>query len=119
MKLKGKLKKSLVILVSISLLLFGFGGLFPQPVSAAGAAIPGRIEAENYSSMYGVAIGYCSEGRYMCSRYCNAGDWMDYNVNVQQAGTYNVSFRVASPIGASSGHPVKKRFHGTCNRRCS
>ena len=34
MKLKGKLKKHLVILVSLSLLLIGFGGIFPQPVSA-------------------------------------------------------------------------------------
>ena len=32
---------------------------------------------------------------------------MDYNVNVQQAGTYNVSFRVASPYGASSGLQLK------------
>ena len=34
MKLKGKLKKHLVILAFISLLLLGFGGLFPQPASA-------------------------------------------------------------------------------------
>jgi Carbohydrate binding module (family 6) len=29
--------------------------------------------------------------------YIDNGDWMDYNVNVPQAGTYSVYFRVASP----------------------
>ena len=59
MKLKGKLKKSLVILVSMSLLLLGFGGLFPQPVSAALGDV---IEAESYSSQSGIQTESCSEG---------------------------------------------------------
>ena len=32
---------------------------------------------------------------------------MDYNVNVQQAGIYDVSFRVSSPSGASSAIQLK------------
>ena len=106
MKSKGKLKKSLVILVTISLLLSGFGGLFPQPVSATGAAIPGKIEAESYSSMYGVQFGYCVEGT-TCVAEIHAGDWMDFIVDVEQAGTYDVSFRVSSPYGANSAIQLK------------
>src|SRR5688572_11986177 len=33
--------------------------------------------------------------------WIDAGDWMDYSVNVASAGTYNLSFRVAS--GTSGG----------------
>ena len=32
---------------------------------------------------------------------------MDYNVNVQQAGTYNVSFRISCPYGVGSGLQLK------------
>lgn len=64
--------------------------------AAGGSAIPGKVEAESYSAMYGIQTETASEGTLnVC--YTDAGDWMDYAVNVSSAGTYTVDFRVASP----------------------
>lgn len=58
--------------------------------------IPGKIEAEDYSAMYGIQTEGCSEGTRNIG-YVNTDDWMDYKVNVTRAGTYTVSYRVSSP----------------------
>jgi hypothetical protein len=63
------------------------------------ATIPGKIEAENYSSMYGVL----TEPTQDVNGGLNVGwielnDWFDYNVNVASAGIYTVNFRVATPF---------------------
>lgn len=73
-------------------------GSTPTPTPSSGGAkiIPGTIEAESYNSMSGVQTETCSEGGSDVA-YIDAGDYMNYNVNVQTAGTYTVSFRVASP----------------------
>ncbi|MBW4082279.1 discoidin domain-containing protein [Paenibacillus sp. S150] len=62
----------------------------------SGNAVPGKIEAESYTAMNGIQTEACSEGTLNVS-YTDGGDWMDYTVNVAQAGTYTVEFRVASP----------------------
>lgn len=69
----------------------------PTPTPSSGTkTIPGQIEAESYNAMFGIQTEACSEGgQNVC--YTDAGDWMDYNVNVQTAGAYSVDFRVASP----------------------
>src|SRR6476469_9482466 len=51
-----------------------------------------RIEAESYSAMSGVQAEACGEGGQNVG-YISTGDWMDYNVNVPAAGTYQVNFR--------------------------
>ena len=98
MKLKGKLKKSLVILVSISLLLLGFGGLFPQPVSAALGDV---IEAESYSSQSGVQTESCSEGTLNLS-WIENGDYTVYNNVDFGSGASGFQARVASNSGGGN-----------------
>jgi hypothetical protein len=67
----------------------------PTPVSYF--SIPGKMEAESYSTFYNVKTEPCSDtGGTLDVGYIRAGSWMDYNVNVVSAGTYNLSMRVAS-----------------------
>jgi hypothetical protein len=56
------------------------------------------VEAESYSKMSGVVLDQCSEGGQNVGGI-QAGDWMDYSVNVPAAGSYKVNFRVAGPGG--------------------
>ena len=59
-----------------------------------------HIEAENYSAMSGIQTentGDVGGGKNV--GYQDVGDWMDYPVNIASAGTYTVSFRVASMKG--------------------
>lgn len=66
----------------------------------AAASIPGKIEAENWSAMSGVQTETTIDaGGGLNAGWIDTGDWMDYNVNVSSAGSYNVSFRVASQPG--------------------
>ena len=57
-------------------------------------AVPGTIEAENFSAMSGIQTGESSEG--VVVGWLDAGDWMDYAINPSAAGTYKVDLRVAS-----------------------
>lgn len=60
------------------------------------SAIPGKIEAEDYNAMSNVQTQGCSEGTLNIG-WIDTNDWMDYDVNVQTAGTYTVQFRISSP----------------------
>jgi chitinase/chitodextrinase len=65
-----------------------------------GAAIPGTIQAEAYTAMSGVQLETTTDtGGGQNVGYIDAGDWMDYAVNVSTAGSYTLSFRVASLNG--------------------
>ena len=60
-------------------------------------AIPGTVQAEEYSSMSGVQTENTSDnGGGQNVGFIDNGDWMDYKVNVANAGDYKVEFRVAS-----------------------
>lgn len=52
----------------------------------------GRIEAENYQDMSGVQVG--EDGKSV--GWIDAGDWMQYAVDVKEAGDYKVTYYVAS-----------------------
>jgi beta-glucanase (GH16 family) len=65
-------------------------------IAALNNTIPGKIEAENYSTMNGIQNEACSEGT-MNVGWIDTGDWMDYNVNVATPGNYTVQYRVSSP----------------------
>ncbi|WP_207430487.1 carbohydrate-binding protein [Sabulibacter ruber] len=55
-----------------------------------------KIEAEKYTSMYGVYIEACKDAGYGYDvGRIDANDWMKYTVNVSATGTYNMNFRVA------------------------
>ncbi|WP_238323112.1 beta-1,3-glucanase family protein [Gorillibacterium massiliense] len=84
----------LMIVSLIASMIFTFA-----PAHAA-AGDPGKIEAENYAAMFGIQTESCSEGGLDVA-YVDAGDWMDYGVNVQTAGTYSVEFRVSSPYAGT------------------
>jgi hypothetical protein len=66
----------------------------------SGLTIPGTLEAENYTAMSGVqleATGDTGGGQNV--GWIDTGDYLDYAVNVQTAGTYTLGFRVASVPG--------------------
>lgn len=87
-----------------------------SPYSGTAYGIPGQIEAENfdlgaegeayhdcdsanqggqYRTSSGVDIEACSAGGYNVGWMCG-GEWMEYTVNVGQAGPYAIEARVAS-----------------------
>lgn len=94
------------------------------PFGGTAAAIPGTIQIENYDAggegtayhdtdasnnggtyraADGVDIEACSDtGGGNDVGWTQSGEWMKYSVNVQSAGTYNVSFRVASGIASGT-----------------
>jgi hypothetical protein len=72
------------------------GGTTPPPPTTTST----RIEAENYTSMNGVAKETTTDaGGGQNVGYIDTGDWMDYSVSASAAGTYSVNLRVASPSG--------------------
>lgn len=73
-------------------------GSTPPPPSVA--AIPGKIEAESYSAMSGIDTeNTTDDGGGQNVGWIDGGDWMDYQVSVQEAGNYTVALRVASQPG--------------------
>lgn len=64
-------------------------------------ANPGdTIQAENWCQMSGVKTENTSDaGDGLNVGYIDNGDWMTYSVNVPAAGTYKVSYRIASQAG--------------------
>jgi len=64
-------------------------------LSAAG---PGKIEAESYSVMAGVATEACSDtGGGVDVGWIDAGDWMVYPISIPTTGSYTIQYRVATP----------------------
>ncbi len=84
-------------------------GTTPAPVTTV---TTGKIEAENYLSMYGVQKENTADaGGGQNIGYVDYGDWMDYTVNIATAGTYSFNIRVASQN--SGGQLVLKKADGT------
>ena len=99
---KGIFSRRLLSITLIAALLLS---LLPVSTasSAASAAIPGKIEAENWSAMSGVQTESTADaGGGLDVGFIDAGDWMDYTVDVASAGTYTVDFRVASKNGGGT-----------------
>jgi hypothetical protein len=66
-------------------------------VNAAPTGTTTRIEAENYSAMFGIQTEPTSDvGGGLNVGWQDNNDWMDYAVNISSAGTYTLNFRVAS-----------------------
>jgi hypothetical protein len=62
--------------------------------------IPGTIQSEAYSAMNGIQTETTTDtGGGLHVGRAEAGDWLDYSVNVTQSGSYTVGFRVASESG--------------------
>jgi hypothetical protein len=107
-----------LIVASITMSATGAEG----PYGGTPAAVPGTVYAANYdtggqgvaysvSSVNGTADSYRPDGvdLEVCSDtgcgydlgWTAAGQWFKYTVNVATAGTYTVSFRLASPSGVT------------------
>ncbi len=66
--------------------------------------LPGRVEAEAYDDMVGVRTEIVlDEEQGFNMGWFDAGDWLDYLIDVAQAGTYDVDLRVALADGQSPG----------------
>lgn len=88
--------------------LLWLGGQEPGPAPAI--PVPGTVQAENFTDMFGIQTETTTDaGGGQNIGYTDAGDWLDYKVNVQTAGTYNVEFRVASQ---TSGGSIELRKDG-------
>ena len=69
--------------------------------------VPGTIEAEQFSAMYGIQTETSTDsgggtGGGINIGYTDTGDWLEYSIDVQTAGTYTIEYRVAS-WGGSNG----------------
>jgi hypothetical protein len=95
------------------------------PFGGAAIALPGTIEAENFDQG-GSGVGYSDTspgntgGQYRTSDvdvggatdsgggyrlgWIDAGEWLNYSVNVSGAGTYDIEVRVASNGGGGTFH---------------
>ena len=97
------------------------------PYGGTPAAIPGTVLAENYdtggqgvgfsvASVNGTDNSYRSDGVDLETAsspatgndlgWTAAGQWFKYTVNVATAGTYTVTFEVASPSGVTDGFHI-------------
>ncbi len=89
---------------TVTVLAFDKKGLTTEKTNVftyyAVTAIPGKVEAENFSSMKGIATQTATDtGGGLNVTTIDATDWMDYSLNIQQAGTYLIEYRVASNTG--------------------
>lgn len=103
---------------------YGNASVAQTPYSGTPAAIPGKIEVENYDNG-GEGVAYhdlstgnlggayrttesvdletCNEGGYDLG-HVQAGEWVEYTVNVAQAGVYSLQARVATIDAGTSFH---------------
>src|SRR5215203_3469076 len=94
------------------------GGWTPPPTTPTPtptptvSVIPGKVEAESYSSMSGVQTEYTQDaGGGQNVGWIDPSDWMDYNVNVTATGSYTVNFRIATT--ANNAQFQLKKADGT------
>lgn len=98
--------------------------LSQTPYTGTPISLPGRIEAENYDNggqsiayadneaanngaQYrlneGVDVEVCSEGGFNVG-WIGVNEWIEYTVNVANAGTYTLQARVATPNAGKTFH---------------
>jgi hypothetical protein len=67
------------------------------------SAVPGRMEAEDYFKQQGIQLESTTDvGGGQNIGFLDAGDYLDYYVDVAQAGTYTVEYRNASEGGTGA-----------------
>jgi hypothetical protein len=75
----------------------------PSAPAVNPSAVPGKVEAEAYATMSGVATESTADaGGGSDVGWIDQGDYMDYSVNVAAAGQYSIGFRVATPNAGAS-----------------
>lgn len=77
--------------------LIAFSDLLVQNNLPLTHAIPGQIEAEDFSVNSGFALEDCSDlGGGKNTSYASPADYLDYQVYVSRKGIYNLDYRVAT-----------------------
>ena len=77
-------------------------------LTQAQTALPGRVQAESYTSMAGVELETTTDsGGGQNVGWIDTNDWMTYSINPAAAGWYDVRYRVAST--GSTGQVVLGR----------
>ncbi|OEZ97224.1 carbohydrate-binding protein [Duganella sp. HH101] len=80
--------------------MLALAGLAAAGAGAAQTALPGKLEAESYVSMAGVATEATTDtGGGSDVGWIDTNDSMTYSVNPASAGWYTVQYRVASAVG--------------------
>ncbi len=74
----------------------------PTPNPGGTKAIPGKIEAETYSAQNGTRNVNLNPG--VSVGYINDGDFIEFDTDVSQAGTYSIAFRLSS--GSQGGQII-------------
>lgn len=65
--------------------------------------IPGKIQAEDYADMFGIQTEECEDvGGGQNVGWIEPGDWMKYNVEIMQSGTYRIRSRISGYADGSS-----------------
>lgn len=60
-------------------------------------SIPARLEAESYTTMSGIAIEATKDISGIANvGWIDAGDWLEYNIDVPTTGDYKVNFRISA-----------------------
>ncbi|PAJ75084.1 endoglucanase [Pseudoalteromonas sp. NBT06-2] len=63
--------------------------------------LPGVIQAENWTDMAGFEVEVTSDiGGGNNTGFADTDDWLEYNVNINEAGSYQVEYRLASESGS-------------------
>ena len=80
--------------------MLALAGLAAAGAGHAQTALPGKLEAESYASMTGVAVEATTDtGGGSDVGWIDTNDSMTYSVNPASAGWYSVQYRVASAVG--------------------
>ncbi|WP_354625534.1 carbohydrate-binding protein [Psychromonas sp. MME2] len=107
MNLKNKVSLGVALALSMS-------------VSVSAAAYNIKVEAENFIAQGGTfddqqptAVTKYTINNQTAISYVNSGDFVDYNIEVDQAGMYSVSFNIATAMTNNTGIEVLVLENGT------
>ncbi|MEN8156090.1 MAG: carbohydrate-binding protein [Bacteroidota bacterium] len=71
-----------------------------QNLMAKHFPVPGRIQAEHFHTNHGLELESCSDaGGGYNTGFADPGDWLDYLLFVEEAGAYDLDFRIATERG--------------------
>lgn len=64
--------------------------------------VPGKVEAENYTDMYGIQTEPCEDiGGGLNVGWIEPGDWLKYNIEVTQSGSFDLICRISGFVGGT------------------
>jgi hypothetical protein len=76
--------------------------------------VPARIEAESYSDGFGVQLEGTSDFDGVANvGYIDGGDWLEYNINVSDAGDYFLYLRISANENTSTDIYTDELIAGT------